>query len=116
MPAINRYLADNTAFHDFDGLMRNRGLNFWFVPHEHYENALHEAGFDSIAFVDRTAAAGAIAVDGMQRVRGELRAQLESRLGESGYLQFVDWTRARMNSLLHGGMAYGHFYTRKLSP
>ena len=89
---------------------------FKIVPREHFDNALCEAGFDTITFVDRTAAVGEIASDGMQRVLGELRAHLESRLGESGYAEFVDWTRARMNSLLHGAMGYGHFYTRKLSP
>jgi len=106
-------LADNAAFHEWDGLLHERGLNFWFVRHEHLENALHEAGFENIAFVDRTAAVAEIASDGMQRVQGELRAQLEQQLGAPGYAEFVDWTRARMNSLLHGGMAHGHFHASK---
>ena len=109
-------LADNPAFHEYDGLLRERGLNFWFVTREHFENALLEAEFDSIAFVDRTAAVADISSDGMQRVQGELRARLESALGASGYAKFVDWTRARMNSLLHGGMAHGHFHARRPLP
>ena len=109
-------LADNAAFREWDGLLRDRGLNFWFATREHFENALREAGFDAIAFVDRTAAVGEIASAGMHRVCGELRAQLEQRLGASGYAEFVGWTRARMNSLLHGGMAHGHFHARKPSP
>ena len=109
-------MADNTAFREYDGLLRDRGLNFWFVTREHFENALREAGFGTLAFVDRTAAVGEIASDGMQRVQGELRAQLEQRLGESGYAEFVDWARARMNSLLHGGMAHGHFHARRPLP
>ena len=109
-------LGDNTAFREYDELLRGRGLNFWFVTHEHFENALREAGFDTLAFADRTAFVGEIASDGMQRVQGELRAQLEQRLSVSGYAEFVHWTRVRMNTLLHGGMAHGHFRARRPPP
>ena len=88
-------LADNSAFRKWDGLLRDRGLNFWFVTREHLENALREAGFDTLTFVDRTAGVAEIASDGTQRVQNELRAQLEQQLGNLGYADFVDWTRAR---------------------
>lgn len=108
--------ADNDAFHNYDRLLRDHGLNFWFVARETFSDALHKAGFESVAFVDRTAAVEEIASDGMHRTETELRERLLAQLGDSGYAAFVDWTRYRMDSLKGGGMEYGHFHARRGIP
>ena len=106
-------LRDNNAFRAWDELLRQRGLNFWFVTRDEFEVAAREAGFSSFNFVDRTAAVAKIAIDGVERVENELRAGLVERLGDDGYTAFLDWSEARMNSLIDGGMAHGHFHARR---
>lgn len=108
-------LGDNEAFRDYDDLLRQRGLNFFFVTRDEFERALRDVGFQSINFIDRTAAVGQIASDGLRHVEQDLKDELIARLGQDGYAVFHHWAVARMNSLVDGGMAHGHFHARGLS-
>ena len=108
-------LGDNEAFRDYDDLLRQRGLNFFFVTRDEFESALRDSGFQSIRFVDRTEAVGQIASDGLRHVEKDLKDELVTRLGQNGYSIFHHWAVARMNSLIHGGMGHGHFHARSSS-
>ena len=105
--------GDNEAFRQWDGLLRERGLNFYFVPRPEFEHALCEGGLAAISIADRTAATEQLAQGYLRRVEVELRDSLLASLGGVGFGSLLDWTRSRVSCLTGGGMHYGHFHARK---
>ena len=97
------------AYSQWDELLRARGLNFHFVSWEVFRDALVSAGFDTPTFADRSEAISEMSAQALERVRGELRPELESSLGSEGYEDFENWTASRAEALGEGGVLYGHF-------
>ena len=104
---------DNQAFRNWDDLLRNRGLNFYFVNRNSFESALSANDLSDIAFLDRTEAFTAFAKQSQQRVLKELKPQLMDALGQSGYSSFVEWADVRYHGLAGGGLLQQHFRARK---
>ena len=102
--------ANQSAFETYDGLLRGRGLSFFFLPREIFAKEICAGGFDTVRFEDRTAAAAEIAVGGQRRITHELRADLESELGTDGFEAFYEWGRLRAEVLATKGMEHGHFF------
>jgi len=103
----------NQAFHDWDKLLRERGLNFYFVDQSDFSTALKSAGLEQIRFNDRTRAFTDFSAVSSERVATELKPGLLSSLGEEGYQDIKDWTDVRYAGLNQGGMLYQQFYAQK---
>ena len=102
----------DTAYSRWDELLRAQGLNFYFVTWEVFRNALEASGFELPTVTDRSEAISALSARALERVRGELRPELESALGTEGYEEFVSWTASRAEALGGSGVHYGHFRAR----
>lgn len=105
--------SDNAAFVQWDKMLHERGLHFYFVSREYFEESLTDSGFIDISILDRTLATTDYARDCLNRVENELRNQLLQSMDEQGYAAFRAWTRSRLIGLADGGMHYGHFCVRK---
>jgi len=103
----------NQAFHAWDKLLRERGLNFYFVDQADFNAALEFAGLEQIRFNDRTRAFTELSAVSSERVATGLKPDLLSSLGEEGYQDIKHWTDARYMGLHQGGMLYQHFYAQK---
>ena len=101
--------ADNSAYRDWDSLLKERGLNFYFVCQSRFETTLSKSGFESVSVVDRTQATTDLARGYLDRVKTELKDTLREKLGNKDLEDFLSWTRGRYECFAHGGMAYGHF-------
>ena len=104
---------DNEAYREWDELLRDRGLNFYFVTAEELRSALAESGFEEASIIDRSSAMAALAQGYLNRVRQELKDRLLNAMGEEGYTALLEWTRIRANGLARGGAGYGHFSAGK---
>ena len=104
------------AYSRWDELLRARGLNFHFVTWEVFRKALEASGFEVPTFTDRSETISAMSALALERVRGELRPELESALGAKGYEDFTSWTTSRAEALVAGGVHYGHFRARNPGP
>ena len=105
------YVGENRAvFEQWDTLLRQRGLNFHFVPREVFAAQLEAGGFRTPTFRDRTPAMTRIAEDGQRKVMDELRDSLTAELGEEGFSAFAEWGELRAEVLRSGGMRHGHFF------
>ena len=105
--------ANNIAYRDWDSLLRERGLNFYFVYRSWFEVNLSKSGFGSVSITDRTQATTDLARGYLERVKTELKDTLRTRLGNKELEAFLSWTRGRYEAFARGGMAYGHFRARK---
>ena len=101
------------AFLLWDKLLRNRGLNFYFVDISVFENSMVSNGFSQICFIDRTEAFTRFAAMSKRRVEGELQTSLQTSLGEEGYRAIRDWTQVRYDGLNNGAMWYQQFRGQK---
>ena len=108
--------ADNSAYRDWDSLLKERGLNFYFVCQSRFETTLSKSGFGSVSVVDRTQATTDLARGYLDRVKTELKDTLREKLGNKDLEDFLSWTRGRYECFAHGGMAYGHFRACKAKP
>ena len=106
--------ADNSAYRDWDSLLRERGLNFYFVCRSHFETTLSNSGFGSVSVVDRTQATTDLARGYLDRVKTELKGTLRAKLGNKDLEAFLSWTHGRYECFANGGMAYGHFRAFKI--
>ncbi|MCH8106264.1 MAG: methyltransferase domain-containing protein [Proteobacteria bacterium] len=105
--------SDNAAFVQWDNLLRERGLNFYFVSRETFKTSLADSGFINIFVMDRTKATIDNARHCLARVENELHDQLLHSMDEQQYMAFTAWTQSRLIGLAEGGMHYGHFCARK---
>ena len=105
--------CDNTAYQAWDELLRERGLNFYFVTTDEFQSALASSGFEDNSVVDRSAAMAALSQGYLSRVEQELRDRLLQAMGDDGYAALLKWTRTRANGLAQGGAGYGHFVAAK---
>ena len=103
----------NQAYHIWDQMLRNRGLNFYFVDQGAFQSALEMVGFESIRFDDRTGAFTGFSANSSERVSTELKPSLLASLGEDGYREFKDWADVRYSGLKKGGMFYQHLFGKK---
>ena len=101
--------SENDAYRAWDELLRERGLNFYFVTPEVFAESLRTVGFDEPVMLDRTPAFTDLARIALQRVDNELQQQLQDALGAAGYRAFREWTSVRYAALARGGMHQGHF-------
>jgi phosphoethanolamine N-methyltransferase len=107
-----KYL-DNQAYREWDELLRNRGLNFYFVTADQFKAALLGSGFEQTSIVDRSAAMATLTQSYLDRVQHELKDRLLDAMGEEEYSALLEWTRIRANGLAQGGAGYGHFVAGK---
>lgn len=106
-------LEKNRVFHVWDKMLRDRGLNFYFVDQATFNLAMESVGFGQIRFNDRTHAFTDFSAKSSERVTNELKPSLLSSLGEDGYRAFKDWSEVRYAGLKQGGMLYQHLYGKK---
>ena len=104
---------DNQAYREWDELLRDRGLNFYFVTAEQFKDALLGAGFMATSIVDRSSAMAVLAQGYLDRVRYELKDRLQKAMGEQEYAALLEWTRIRANALARSGSGYAHFVASK---
>jgi len=100
---------DNQAFRNWDDLLRERGLNFYFADKPAFEKVLYVSSFRNIDFDDRTDAFTGYANEALAKVQGELKDSLLLSLGDDGYSGFLEWTHARYRSFKDGGMYQQRF-------
>ncbi len=106
-------LEKNQAFHFWDQMLRDRGLNFYFVDQAAFNLAMESVGFEQIRFSDRTNTFTDFSAKSSERVANELKPSLLSSLGEDGYRAFKNWCEVRYAGLKQGGMLYQHLYGKK---
>ncbi len=104
----------NQGYRNWDKLLRDRGLNFYFVDPADFAAALTGSGFDNLGFVDRTDAFTEFSRTALERVTTRLKPELISSLGEQGYAGFLEWTVARFAGLQSGGLFQQHFRGQKI--
>ena len=105
--------CDNAAYREWDELLRERGLNFYFVTDKELKSALAASGFDETSVIDRSAAMASLAQGYLNRVQYELQDHLLKAMGEDEFAALLEWTRIRANGLAQGGAGYGHFVAGK---
>lgn len=94
-------------------MLRDKGLNFYFVGEWIFINALQESGFDDIRMTDRTSDIVLLAQDELTQVTGPLKTKLTDALGDEGYGECVDWTYIRYQALRNGGIGQSQFKATK---
>ena len=104
---------DKKSFEDFDNLLRQRGLKFYFVDENTFSAALEDAGFTQLELRDRTKAFTEYSRSGLERIKNKLANKLKTNLGENDYQQFLHWTETRYKGFAHGGLMQQHFRARK---
>ena len=104
---------DNEAYRRWDDMLRERGLNFYFVTREQFIAPLVAAGFDHAEFNDQSERTAGLAAGYLERSQGELRDTFSERMGQEGYAAHLEWTRIRAEGLAHNGSGYGHFVARR---
>ncbi len=107
--------SENDAYRQWDDMLRDRGLNFYFVSLDGLRQAFTEVGFDAVALHDQSRRVANLAAHYLQRVEVELQQELFEALGSDEYTALIDWTRIRANALELGGSGYAHFVAIKPS-
>lgn len=107
---------DQKAYRQWDELLRERGLNFYFVPQSEFRRTLEYCGFGDVTITDRSEAINQLAQDIVRNVCGPLKDQLVDSLGDATYQSFVDWTKARALGLEKKGSHHCHFRAQKHLP
>jgi ubiquinone/menaquinone biosynthesis C-methylase UbiE len=102
-------LAENEEFQIWDRLLRDKGLNFFFVTTEIFQRALVNNGFDHVEMTDRSLDMAEMARDAEISVDVELKDSLISVLGEEGYEDCRRWTKIRARALTNGGIGQFRF-------
>ena len=105
-------LKDNASYRRWDRLLRERGLNFYFVDEHKLASAFEDSGFEQISLSDRTGHIHRLSHSAVKRVEGELKDELTKILGDAGYETCLDWTRTRERAFVEGGIGQGHFRAR----
>lgn len=104
---------DNEAYRRWDKMLRDRGLNFYFLTRAQFIDAFEEAGYDSVEFDDQSGRTAELAAGYLAHTQGDLRETLVERMGQHGYAAHLEWTRIRAEGLARGGSGYGHFVARR---
>jgi SAM-dependent methyltransferase len=104
---------DNEAYREWDDLLRERGLNFYFVTGQSFTLALQQSGFTGVSIINRNTEMTAMAEQYLERSEGELKDSLLDIMEEEGYASLMRWTRTRARGLASGGSGYGHFVASK---
>jgi phosphoethanolamine N-methyltransferase len=104
---------DNEAYREWDELLRERGLNFYFVTAGELRSALVDSGFEKASIIDRSTDMAALAQGYLNRVQQELQDRFRDAMGEEEYAALLEWTRIRASGLAQGGAGYGHFIAGK---
>ena len=106
-------IADSQAYRDWDDMLRNRGLNFYFVDTDAFQSAMTQCGFTDVTIVDRTCVIAKLAMSAVSRVDNELKHNLITVLGIDGYQSCKNWTAIRAKALSDGGIGQGRFCASK---
>ena len=101
--------SENEAYRQWDDMLRDRGLNFYFVTLDGLGQAFTEVGFEAVSMHDQSPRVSDLAAHYLQRVEIELQQELLEMLGSDEYEALIDWTRIRANGLAQGGSGYVHF-------
>ena len=101
------------AYHDWDQVLRQEGLVFFFKSVQSHEEALAHAGFTDIAIRDNSARTGALARNFLAHIEGAGRDSLLGSLGRDGYQRFLLRAQARIEALGSGDLRLCHLRARK---
>ena len=104
---------DNSAYRRWDDMLRERGLNFYFVTRDEFETALLESGFEQLSIANRNTEMTQLAQSYLERGASDLRQTLLEAMGNQEYAAFLDWIKVRADGLALGGSGYGHFVAGK---
>jgi SAM-dependent methyltransferase len=107
--------SESEAYRQWDELLRDRGLNFFFVTLDGLKQAFTDVGFEMTSMQDQSHRVADLAAYYLQRVEVELQQELVEALGSDEYAALIDWTRIRANALAKGGSGYAHFVATKPS-
>jgi ubiquinone/menaquinone biosynthesis C-methylase UbiE len=103
----------NVAFHAWNDMLRERGLNFYFAEHQTFRDALNCVPFDAVELRERTDGLMEFSRSALARVESELRAPLIESLGEAGFEALRTWAEVRYFAMRDGGMQQSHFRARR---
>ena len=106
-------IDDNESYREWDKLLRNSGLNFYFTTVKNFASRLEKIDFESVSMIDRTRDITNLAVESVHRVDNELRDELIETLGQEGYQDCRKWTDIRRNALENGGIGQYQFIGSK---
>ncbi len=106
-------VIENRAYCEWDELLRNRGLNFFFVTYDEFSRALTGGGYSDVSIIDRSSVMAALSQGYLDRVQGDMKERLLDAMGEDDYNSLLEWTRIRADGLARGGAGYGHFIATK---
>ena len=108
-------LNASKAFQDWDNLLREKGLNFYFVTTEQYQSNLESAGFSNVRFRDRTPKITELSNQSVKQVSGPIRSDLIALLGAEGYEACKNWTEVRAQAFTGGGIGQWILVRRSLT-
>ena len=109
-------LNDSHAFRNWDNLLREKGLHFYFVNTEQYLSSLESVGFQSVSFRDRTPRIAELSRESVKEVSGGLKSDLLGLLGQEGYEACKNWTEVRAEAFDGGGIGQSIFSAQKPRP
>ncbi|MFT5218993.1 MAG: SAM-dependent methyltransferase [Gammaproteobacteria bacterium] len=102
-------LNASDEFQNWDRLLRDKGLNFYFVMVDVFQRALIDVGFDNVSMTDRSEDMAELARNAVKSVDLELKDKLVTILGREGYEDCRRWTKIRARALTNGGIGQFHF-------
>ncbi len=101
------------AFHDWDEVLRQEGLRFFFKTVQSHVAALEQSGFADITIHDNSTRTRALARDFLAHIEGDGRESLLGSLGAEGYERFLLRAHARIEALDSGDLRMCHMRARK---
>lgn len=101
------------AYKDWDGILRQEGLDFSFMTAGYHIEEMRSVGFEDVQVKNESATALKLAQDSIDHVEKAGRQSLLNALGADGYDRFHRRSIARANALADGGLVYGRLTGRK---
>ena len=106
-------LTENDEFLRWDRLLRDKGLNFYFITTKIFQRVLIDNGFDHVEMTDRSLDMAELAREAVNNVDSKLKDTLISVLGAEGYEDCRRWTKIRARALNNGGIGQFRFISCK---
>ncbi len=108
-----KHLPPSAGFDEWSERLRAGGLMFHFGSPAEYADGLAAAGFEAVEARDNSSRAEGKARRELDRSMGADRNAMRERLGEAGYENRLNLTRARYEALAGGRLLHHHIQARK---
>lgn len=105
--------SDPDSYQRWDQLLQQQGLNFFFVSEDAFRQSLADASFNTVSLHDRTKSMARLTAAILNRVRDDLRENLEALLGSKNYQDFSEWCEVRAAALQRNGALMKQFHATK---